>query len=110
MILLLDEPASFLDIKYQVDLYDNVRELAREKDCTILTVLHDFNLAAEYCDRIYLLSDGEIKAGGAVTEVLTYRNLKNVFNTEIYVDINDLTGKPLIIPLSKDVHTGFDRE
>ncbi|HEY5702421.1 MAG TPA: ABC transporter ATP-binding protein [Gammaproteobacteria bacterium] len=109
-ILLLDEPASFLDIKYQVDLYDNVRELAREKDCTILTVLHDFNLAAEYCDRIYLLSDGEIKAGGAVTEVLTYRNLKNVFNTEIYVDINDLTGKPLIIPLSKDVHTGFDRE
>lgn len=108
-ILLLDEPASFLDIKYQVDLYDIVRKLAREKKCAVLTVLHDFNLAAEYCDRIYLLSDGEIKAGGDVMEVLTYSNLKNVFNTEIYVDINDLTGKPLIIPLSKDILTGFNQ-
>lgn len=108
-VLLLDEPVSFLDIKYQVDLYDIVRKLAREKKCAVLTVLHDFNLAAEYCDEIYLLSDGEIKAGGDVMEVLTYSNLKNVFNTEIYVDTNDLTGKPLIIPLSKDVHTGFNQ-
>ena len=57
-MLLLDEPASFLDIRHQVELYDIVRELAVEHGCSVLTVLHDLNLAAEYCDRIYLLKEG----------------------------------------------------
>ena len=98
-VLLLDEPASFLDIRHQVELYDVVRELAAVERVAVLTVLHDLNLAAEYCDRIYLLRDGRIEAGGPTAEVLTYANLKRVFDTDVYVDLNALTGKLLVVPL-----------
>ena len=98
--LLLDEPASFLDIRHQVALYDLVREQAQETGNTVLTVLHDLNLAAEYCDRIYLLRDGRIEASGPTADVLTYANLTRVFETEVYVDTNTLTGKLLVVPLS----------
>lgn len=97
--LLLDEPASFLDIRYQVELYDTVRELAQERGTAVLTVLHDLNLAAEYCDRIYLLRDGIVEAEGKTEEVFTYANLTRVFETEVYVDTNALTGKLLVVPL-----------
>jgi iron complex transport system ATP-binding protein len=99
-VLLLDEPASFLDVRHQVEVYDLVRELAVSRRTAVLTVLHDLNLAAEYCDRIYLLKDGGIVASGETAEVFTYANLKEVFGTEVYVDVNALTGKLLAIPLS----------
>ncbi len=99
--LLLDEPASFLDIRHQVELYDVVRERAHQTGSTVLTVLHDLNLAAEYCDRIYLLRKGRIEASGPTAEVLTYANLTRVFETEVYVDTNTLTGKLLVVPLSR---------
>jgi iron complex transport system ATP-binding protein len=99
-LLLLDEPASFLDIRHQVERYDVVRDLTRERGRAVLTVLHDLNLAAEYCDRIYLLQRGRIAAGGPTAEVLTYENLTRVFETDVYVDVNALTGKLLVVPLS----------
>ena len=99
-VLLLDEPASFLDVRHQVEIYDIVRELATERGVTVLTVLHDLNLAAEYCDRIYLLREGRVEAGGNTGDVFTYANLTRVFGTEVYVDTNALTGKLLVLPLS----------
>jgi iron complex transport system ATP-binding protein len=101
-LLLLDEPASFLDIRHQVELYDVVREEARAGGRTVLTVLHDLNLAAEYCDRVYLLHRGAVAASGPTAAVFTYANLKRVYETEVYVDTNSLTGKLLIVPLSGD--------
>jgi iron complex transport system ATP-binding protein len=98
--LLLDEPASFLDVRHQVEIYDIVRRLATEEGCGVLTVMHDLNLAAEYCDRIYLIQNGRIEAEGPTEEVFTYTNLTRVFRTEVYVDTNALTGKLLVIPLS----------
>jgi ABC-type cobalamin/Fe3+-siderophores transport system ATPase subunit len=98
-VLVLDEPASFLDIRHQVELYDVVRERATEGGVAVLTVLHDLNLAAEYCDRIYLVRDGRIDSGGPSAEVLTYANLKRVFETDVYVDRNSVTGKLLVVPL-----------
>lgn len=98
--LLLDEPASFLDVRHQVELYDRVRGLAADRDACVLTVLHDLNLAAEYCDRVFLLHEGGIAAGGPTAEVFTYANLKKVFETEVYVDLNDLTGRLIVVPLS----------
>ena len=100
-ILLLDEPASFLDIRHQVELYDIVRDLACNQHCSILTVMHDINLAVEYCDRIYLLCNGKIAAGGTVDEVINTENISRVFNTPVMVDTNTVTGKPLVLPLSK---------
>jgi iron complex transport system ATP-binding protein len=98
--LLLDEPTSFLDIRHQTELYDLVRELALADGTAVLTVLHDLNLAAEYCDRIYLLREGRVAAAGRTDEVFTYANLTAVFETEVYVDTNDLTGQLLVVPLS----------
>jgi iron complex transport system ATP-binding protein len=98
--LILDEPASFLDIRHQVELYDIVRGLAKDEGRTVLTVLHDLNLAAEYCDRIYLLREGRVEAGGRTEEVFSYANLTRVFETEVYVDTHALTGRLLVLPLS----------
>ncbi len=98
-ILLLDEPASFLDLRFQVELFDRLRELA-EEGTGIVAVLHDLNLAAEYCDRIVLLQAGKVFAAGPTAEVLTYKNLTTVYETEIYVDLNDLTGALVVTPLS----------
>ncbi len=100
-LLLLDEPTSFLDIRYQTELYDRVREVVETEGVSVLTVLHDLNLAAEYCDRVCLLSRGRVHARGPTDEVLTWSNLTTVFETDVYVDTNDLTGKLVIIPLSR---------
>lgn len=108
--LLLDEPTSFMDIRYQVELYDLVRALAAEEGIAVLTTLHDLNLAAEYCDRIYLFSQGSIRASGDTDEVLNYTNLTEVFETDVYVDTNDLTGKLLVIPLSGRVREEMKRK
>ncbi|WP_428263890.1 heme ABC transporter ATP-binding protein [Haliangium sp.] len=99
-VLLLDEPASFLDIRHQIELYELVRALAEERAASILLVVHDLNLAAEYCDRVYLLQRGRVEAAGATTEVFTYANLSRVFETDLYVDQNSITGKLMVVPLS----------
>ncbi|MEO8275962.1 MAG: heme ABC transporter ATP-binding protein [Thermoanaerobaculia bacterium] len=98
-ILLLDEPASFLDLRFQVELFDRVRELA-EEGSAVVAVLHDLNLAAEYCDRVVLLQAGRVFAAGPTAEVLTFQNLTAVYETEIYVDVNDITGGLVVTPLS----------
>jgi iron complex transport system ATP-binding protein len=98
-VLLLDEPASFLDLRHEVELFDRLRELADEGRA-VVAVLHDLNLAAEYCDRLVLLKAGRVAAFGSTAEVLTYANLKSVYETEVYVDLNDLTGRLVVTPLS----------
>ena len=98
-LLLLDEALSSLDLRYQVELCDRVRELAAE-GVAVVTVFHDLSLAAEYCDRVALLDQGRLAAFGATAEVLTYARLTRVFATEIYVDVNDLTGGLVVTPLS----------
>jgi iron complex transport system ATP-binding protein len=106
-VLLLDEPSSFLDLRHQVELFDLVRELAAEGRA-VLAVVHDLNLAAEYCDRVLLLDGGRVAAGGPTEEVLTYANLKRVFGTEVYVDVHDLTGKVVVVPLSGRVRARLE--
>ncbi len=80
-----------------------MRELASE-GTGVVAVLHDLNLAAEYCDRIVLLQEGRVVAAGTTAEVLTYRNLTAVYETEIYVDLNDITGALVVTPLSSRAH------
>lgn len=98
-VLLLDEPSSFLDLRHQVELFDLVRALAAEGRA-VAAVLHDLNLAAEYCDRVVLLADGRTAAAGPTAATLTYAHLTRVYGTEVYVDVNDLTGTLVVTPLS----------
>lgn len=97
-LLLLDEPTTFLDIRHQMDLYRLVKKRNAEDGLTVITVLHDINLASTFCDRIVFLKAGRIVEDGMPHDVIKYAKIKEVFDTEVYVGINDLTGMPYYVP------------
>ena len=100
-LLLLDEPTAFLDIKHQVEVYDLLKHLSRQQGLTVVAILHDLNLAALYCDRVALLKTGKVLAQGTPGQVLTYVNIKAAYDTEVYIGLNDITGKVHILPLDE---------
>ena len=101
-LLLLDEPTAFLDIKHQVEVYDLLKRLSRQQGLTVVAIMHDLNLAALYCDRLALLKAGKVFAHGTPEQVLTYVNIKAVYDTEVYIGLNDITGKVHILPLDEE--------
>jgi iron complex transport system ATP-binding protein len=109
-LLLLDEPTAFLDIKHQVEVYDLVRNLSRQEGLTIVSILHDLNLASLYCDRLALLKSGTVFCAGAPEEVLTYVNIKAVYETEVYIGLNDITRKIHILPLDAETRHRLEAE
>jgi iron complex transport system ATP-binding protein len=78
-VLLLDEPTTYLDVHYQLELLELLRSLNQNHQLTIITVLHELNLASRYSDRIALLKDGCLNAIGKPDEVLTVDRLARVF-------------------------------
>ena len=99
-LLLLDEPTAFLDLRHQVEIYDLLSDLAHE-GMTVVTVLHDLNLAALYCERVILLEAGRVAQNGSPREVMTYANLTRVYGTDVYVAVNDVTGTFIVLPLGR---------
>jgi len=95
-LMLLDEPTAFLDIRHQVDFFDRIRSLNRDRGLTVIAVTHDINLAAHYCDRIILLKDGRIGAAGPVDAVITEENIRETYETRVMVDRHPRTGSPRI--------------
>ncbi|MBW4668105.1 MAG: ABC transporter ATP-binding protein [Cyanomargarita calcarea GSE-NOS-MK-12-04C] len=81
-ILLLDEPTTYLDVRYQLELLELLKRLNQEQGLTIITVLHDVNLAARYSSRIALLSQGIVFDLGTPELVLTPANLADVLGIE----------------------------
>ena len=77
-VMLLDEPTSSLDINYQLEIMNLLCRLNKEEGLTILVVLHDLNLAAEYCEKLILLKEGEIYKFGSPKEVITADNIEAV--------------------------------
>ncbi len=102
-VMLLDEPTSFLDIKHQIEIYDLIKGLSLGNGLTIVGVSHDINMAAQYCDRIILLSNGRVYKVGTPEEVITWENIEGVYGCIVLVDKNPVTGKPRITPVSKDI-------
>jgi len=96
-LLLLDEPIAHLDIAHQVAILDLIKKLNRENHLTIITVLHDLNIASSYCDRLILLKSGTVFRDGPPQEVLTYQNIEEVYNTVVVVKENPISRKPYII-------------
>lgn len=84
-VLLLDEPTTYLDIRYQLELLELLKKLNQNSGITILTVLHEINLAARYSSRIALLYQGNIIALGQPENVLTPENLAEVLGIEVAV-------------------------
>ena len=98
-VLVLDEPAAFLDIGHQISLLDLVQKRVREKNLACALVVHDLNLAAQYCDRLLLLSEGKMIALGSVEEVMTYRRMREAFGVDVYVGVNEITGARYFVPM-----------
>lgn len=101
-LLLMDEPTAHLDIGHQVKTLDVVARLNREKNLTVIAVLHDLNLAGSYCRQLLLLKEGNIFKMGSPQEVLTYANIEEVYNTVVLVKENPVTKKPHIFLVSED--------
>lgn len=97
--LILDEPTNHLDVRYQLEILDLVRSL----HVTTFTALHDLNLAATYCDRIYLMAQGEIVAAGTPEDVFQPALLRKVFGVEAEVQVHPRTGKLHIVFLPSHV-------
>lgn len=97
-ILLLDEPTTFLDVHYQLDVLELVRRLNREHHITVGWVLHDLNQAAAYSDEMILLHDGQTFASGSPEAVLTAQNVQHVFGVETIVIPHPTTGSPICLP------------
>jgi iron complex transport system ATP-binding protein len=100
-LLLLDEPTTYLDIAHQVGMLDLIRRLSRNFGLTVLMVLHDLNLASEYCDRLLLLSEGRVYKQGSPEEVLDYRSIEQVYKTVVVVEKNPISKKPYILLVSE---------
>jgi iron complex transport system ATP-binding protein len=98
-VLVLDEPAAFLDIHHQIALFDVVVARARTARLAVLVVVHDLNLAAQYCDELLLLRAGRSVARGPVSEVMTYRRVRETFGVDVYVGVNELSGARFFVPM-----------
>ncbi|MEU3745903.1 MULTISPECIES: ABC transporter ATP-binding protein [Streptomyces] len=92
-VLLLDEPTTYLDLRYQVELLDLMRDLADDHGIAVGAVLHDLDQAAAVGDRIVLLEAGRIVADGDPEDVLTPERLTATYGIRIDVDTDPLTGR-----------------
>ncbi len=86
-ILLLDEPTAFLDINHQHDIFELLARFNREQGKTIVCVSHDLNLAAQYCERLVVLSEGRVHTAGPPHAVVTEQMIERVYHAEVEVDI-----------------------
>jgi iron complex transport system ATP-binding protein len=90
-ILLLDEPTANLDLSHQVLMLKLVRERVKSCNASAIVITHDINLASEFADEILLMKRGEIIAHGKPNEVFTTETLREVFETEVLVDVHPVS-------------------
>ncbi|CAN5551509.1 ABC transporter ATP-binding protein [soil metagenome] len=93
-VLLLDEPTTYLDIRYQLEVLRLVRNLVDEQGLTVVVVLHDLNQAAGFADHLLLLADGGVVAAGPPAGVLTAANVLQAFAVAVTVVADPATGLP----------------
>ncbi|URN96658.1 MAG: ABC transporter ATP-binding protein [Candidatus Pristimantibacillus lignocellulolyticus] len=98
-ILFLDEPTTFLDIYYQIELLDLVQQLNREHGLTIVMVLHDVNQAVRYSDHIKVLKDGNIIAEGEPEAIMTSELMELVYDVKAVIRKDEETGL-YIVPIA----------
>ncbi|RLB14162.1 MAG: cobalamin ABC transporter ATP-binding protein [Deltaproteobacteria bacterium] len=95
-LVLLDEPTSFLDLRFKKEIFELLSSLKKERGVSLMIVSHDIDLSARYCDRIVLLDRGRVYAEGTPGEVLTAGNVEAVYGCPVSVDNNPVTGSPRV--------------
>ncbi len=101
-LLLLDEPTSHLDITHQVQILNLIRRLSNELGLTVLMIIHDLNLAGEYCDSLIMMQNGKIRKKGMPAEVLNYADIEAVYETVVVTRTNPISGKPVVFLVSEE--------
>ena len=96
-ILILDEPISNLDLKFQLETMKILKNLAKEENLIVTTILHDLNFAISYSDKNLFLKNGKINNFGDTKKIITTENIKEIFSVDI--DIVQFKNKNYIIPL-----------
>ena len=99
LVMLLDEPTAFLDIRHRVAFYEIVTRLAGVRGVAALVASHDLSLCAEYGERIVLLSGGTVSSQGRPEEVLTPENVRAAYGVAVACDRNPATGAVRVTPL-----------
>jgi iron complex transport system ATP-binding protein len=95
--ILLDEPTANLDIGRQGEILDLIKKLCAQNNLAVLAAVHDLNLAAQYCDHLLLINKRHIHAEGTPGEVITDRNIKEVYGAENCVYTHPVNGLPTVL-------------
>ncbi len=95
-ILFLDESTAYLDMKHSKAIFDLLKIMNRTNHLTVVVVTHDINTASLYCDRLLLLSRGNIFAAGRPEDVVTESNIREVYETRVTIERNPISGLPRI--------------
>jgi iron complex transport system ATP-binding protein len=101
-ILLLDEPTANLDINYQAEILNFVRHLCRVKGLSVVSALHDLNLASQYCDRIIMLKDGYICRQGNPGQVLDTSAIRDIYGVDVLVYPHPVNSLPTALVTPRD--------
>lgn len=102
-VILLDEPTTFLDLRYQVEVLELLRALAHAHGRTVVAVLHDLNLALAYADCVVCLKEGRIHAVAQEGEPLTSETVREVYGLAVTRVSHPITGAPVFLPLPSTV-------
>src|SRR5690606_5356977 len=97
-VLLLDEPVSALDIRHQLHVLSLVRA-ETQRGVTAVAVLHDLNLAARFCDRVYMMAGGRVVAHGSPSEVYTEEVLARTYGVRVVVRHDEVVDSPTVTAL-----------
>jgi len=100
-IILLDEPTTFLDLAYQIEVLDLLHQLNIERQKTIVMVLHDLNHACRYADYLVAVRAGRINAQGEPSQVVTENLVREVFGIDCKIIPDPVTNTPLVVPIGK---------
>lgn len=99
LLLLLDEPTLHLDISNQLNVMQLLKHLARNNRMAVVCVIHDFNLASRFCEKIIMLSSGKIASVGKPEDVFTYDTILKVYGVRTEIGKDQMTGSVTVTPL-----------
>lgn len=99
--ILLDEPTTFLDLRYQVEILELLHDLTRLHGRTVVVVLHDLNFAVNYADMLVFMKQGRLLGVTGEDENCTPEMIKAAFDVDVQMSINPLTQKPFFMPFRR---------
>jgi iron complex transport system ATP-binding protein len=105
-VLLLDEPAAFLDVRHRLELHDLLADIAARQGLACIVSMHDLDAAARLADHVLLLREGRVVAAGPPAEVMTGPLLRDAFEAEVEVGVHAASGRRYFVPLAPRKDSG----